>query len=385
MSVLHKYFYLAKEKTVEGCKIFHRSIPKWLYVFPILAVIALILHTICRLSAGFADFMIEYICTAVRFALAKLTGWIPFSVGEMTLILLPFVLIALIALTIRLAVKFNTKTYCRTIAGLLSVICLLYTLFVFTLAPGYNSSTLDAKLGMAQVPVSADELLSTAEILRDEAHALLDEVTFRYANFSVMPYSLDEMTDKLNEAYKKAGKKYTFLHHFSSNVKYVIHSEPMSYTHITGMYSYYTGEANLNINFPDYSLPFTAAHELAHQRGIARENEANFVAFLVCMESDDPYIRYSAYVNMIEYVMNSLYAASPDYYNQFYATLDRKIVYEFIANSQFFEKYRDNVAADVSSAVNNNYLQSQGQTEGTRSYGLVVDLTVAYYKNRQSE
>ncbi len=384
MSVIHKYFYLAKEKTVKGLKFFHSAVPKWIYIFPVLALLALILQFICSLSVGFADFMIEYICTGERFLLAKLTGWIPFSVGEMTLMLLPFAIIILIVLTIRLAVKFNAKIYCRTIAGLLSVICLLYTLFVFTLSPGYKSSTLDVKLGLTQAPVSADELWSTAEILRDNAHALLDEVTFRYANFSVMPYSLDEMNDKLNAAYKKAGEKYDFLHNFSSNIKYVIHSEPMSYTHITGVYSYYTGEANLNINFPDYSLPYTAAHELAHQRGIARENEANFVAFLVCLESDDPYIRYCGYVNLLEYVMNSLYVAGPNYYTDFYNTLDSKIVYEFRANSAFFEKYRENVVADVSSAVNNNYLQSQGQTEGTRSYGLVVDLAVAYYKTQSN-
>ena len=45
-----------------------------------------------------------------------------------------------------------------------------------------------------------------------------------------------------------------------------------------------------------------------------------------------------------------------------------------------FEKYRDNVAADVSDAVNNGYLQSQGAAEGTRSYGMVVDLAVAYFR-----
>lgn len=385
MSTIQKYFYLTKEKVLNGLRVFHRSIPKWLYVFPILAAVAGILHFICNLSTSFADFIIEKVCFVVRFLLAKATGWLPFSVGEMTLILLPLWVILLIALTVRLAVKFDTKLYCRTIAGLLSVICMLYSLFVLTLAPGYKSSTLDTKLQLERVPVSADELLSTAEILRDEAHKLLDSVTFRYGDFSVMPYSLDEMNDKLNDAYEKAGEKYDFLHHFRSNIKYVVLSEPMSYTHITGVYSYYTGEANLNINFPDYSLPYTAAHELAHQRGIARENEANFVAFLVCLESDDPYIQYSGYVNLMEYVMNSLYSASPDYYNTFYSTLDRRIIYEFYASSAFFEKYRENVVADVSSAVNNNYLQSQGQVEGSRSYGLVVDLAVAYYKTASAE
>lgn len=369
----------------KGCAVFFHAVPKWFWAFPILAVISGVLHLICSLSTSFADWMIETLCAPVRFGLAKMTGWIPFSLGEMILLLLPVIVILLILLTVRLARHFNAKLYCRTVAGLLSVICMLYSLFVWTLAPGYQCSTLDQKLGLARVPVSADELLSTAEILRDKVHATLDSITFRYGDFSVMPYSLDEMNEKLNDAYEAAGEKYHFLSNFRSKVKYVMLSEPMSYTHITGVYSYYTGEANLNIHFPDYSLPYTAAHELAHQRGIARENEANFVAFLVCLESDDPYIQYSGYVNLLEYVMNSLYSASPDLYTEFYSTLEREVVYEFYASSAFFDQYRENVAADVSSAVNNNYLQSQGQTAGIQSYGLVVDLAVAYYKAATTE
>jgi hypothetical protein len=44
----------------------------------------------------------------------------------------------------------------------------------------------------------------------------------------------------------------------------------------------------------------------------------------------------------------------------------------------FFDKYRESTVSEVSGAINNSYLQLQG-TEGTRSYGLVVDLAVAYY------
>ena len=43
----------------------------------------------------------------------------------------------------------------------------------------------------------------------------------------------------------------------------------------------------------------------------------------------------------------------------------------------FFEKYRDTVVSQVSESVNNAYLVIQG-TEGTKSYGMVVDLAVAY-------
>ena len=404
-----KSFFSAIWKWIKGAlSVFHRYVPKFFYIFPALAVICAILHLICNYSVPFADLMIEKICAPMRFVLAKATGWVPFSVGELTLLLLPLSITVLVCITVKILKSFDTKPqnaadaadvdvkvaahtvfdaklYCRTIAFLLAVLSLLYSLFVLTLAPGYKASTLDQKMGLPCQPVSAEELLHTAEILRDKAHAELDAVSFRYADFSVMPYSWDEMNAKLNDAFAKTAKKYGFLTNFRSNIKYVMLSEPMSYTHITGVYSYYTGEANLNVNFPDYSLPYTAAHEFAHQRGIARENEANFVAFLVCIESEDPYIRYSGYVNLLEYVMNSLYSANAEWYYEFYKTLDRRIVYEFNASSRFFEKYRENVAADVSDAVNNNYLQSQGQTAGTRSYGLVVDLAVAYYKTHPVE
>jgi hypothetical protein len=159
-------------------------------------------------------------------------------------------------------------------------------------------------------------------------------------------------------------------------------SELMSYTHITGIYTFFTGEANININFPNFTIPFTAAHELAHQRGFAREDEANFIAFLVCIESDDPYLRYSGYTNMLSYLLDAFYAAdkSPNHadYKELYAKVDSAVRAEDRAYYEFFQKYADNIVADVSGAVNDTFLQIQG-TEGTVSYGLVVELAVKYY------
>ena len=143
---------------------------------------------------------------------------------------------------------------------------------------------------------------------------------------------------------------------------------------------YFTGEANINVNFPDYTLPYTAAHEMAHQRGIAREDEANFVAFLVCAASDDEYIRYSGYLNLYEYVANALYSADKEAYSEVRAKLEPAARKEMSAYSAFFDKYRENVAANVTGAVNNAYLTIQG-TPGTKSYGMVVDLAVAYLRN----
>jgi hypothetical protein len=153
----------------------------------------------------------------------------------------------------------------------------------------------------------------------------------------------------------------------------------MSYAHIAGIYSFFTGESNINVSLPDYTIPYTAAHELAHQRGVAREDEANMIAFLVCIRSDDPYIQYSAYVNMYEYVANALRKADRDLYYEVRGMLKTEVRYEMIAYSNYFDQYRDSVASEISGTVNDLYLKGNG-TEGTKSYGLVVDLAVAYNK-----
>ena len=193
-----------------------------------------------------------------------------------------------------------------------------------------------------------------------------------------MPYTLDEMNDRLIDAYDRICERYSFVQRLDSRLKPVMLSEAMSYTHITGVYSFFTGEANINVAFPDYTIPYTAAHELAHQRGIAREDEANFMAFLVCMSSEDAYIRYSGYLSLYEYVASALYSASPQHYQQVASSLIPEVRGEMAAFSAFFDRYRDSVASEITETVNDTFLTMHG-TEGVRSYGMVVDLAVAYY------
>lgn len=353
----------------------------WRSVYILLGISAII-YVISLLSVPFSDFFNRYISSWIRAFLALLTSWIPFSIAEVILILLlpAFIAIIIIACHWHCGSWRNIWAF----AGkLLAVAAVLLVMFVWGFGTGYRTSTLDIKLGLDKKPVSAAELRQTADILTEKVNEMAKEVEFEYQGFSIMPYSLSEMNDKLLEAYDKASEKYDFIPRMYSRIKPVMLSELMSYTHITGVYSYFTGEANLNVAFPDYTLPFTAAHELAHQRGIAREDEANFVAYLVCLESDDAYIRYSGYLNMLEYVTNAYYKADAsekhaDYF-ELRKMLSLDVRYEQQAYSEFFKKYEKNIAADVSGAINDTYLQIHG-TPGTVSYGLVVDLAVAYYK-----
>lgn len=354
--------------------------PIFSLVFFAMCIIAIPVHITCLISSSFADFYNQNIGAFVRAVLAYLTGWLPFSLAETVIIGLPVLVAGMIFLSIKQMKKSDTASI-RCIVGLFSVLTFMYSIFVLGYGMGYHGAPLSEKLGLEEKAVSAEELKKTAEILLEKLEPNLEAVAYSENGDSYMPYTLDEMNDKLNDTYQKVSKKYGFIQNLRSNIKYIVLSEPMTYTHISGVYSYYTGEANLNINFPDYTLPFTAAHELAHQRGIAPENEANFVAFLVCSESDDPYIRYSGYLNMFEYVTNALYAASPDMYYEVISNADSGIKSEMIAYSEFFDKYRESVASEVSDVVNDTYLKTQGQTAGSASYGMVVDLAVAYYRD----
>lgn len=368
------------EKTKENIFMkFLKACPTACLILFAFGLISFFTHMMALASPAFADFVTQGVGAAFRFVLAKLTAWIPFSLAEMIIILLPLILVFLIVFGIRIVKKDDSGIYVKYVCILLSVVMTFYSLFVFTLGTSYHGRTLYEKLGVEKPEYDdPSDLLALSSYLRDRVNECAVNVDFDSEKGSIMPYSRTRLNELLNDACIKASEKYDFISPLRSNFKDVMLSVPMTYTHISGVYTYYTGESNLNTNFPDYTLPYTAAHELSHQRGIAREDEANFVAYLICMESDDNYIRYSAYLNLLEYVQSALRKADKDLYRSFYRTLGRKINIEYTAYDNFFESYRENTAAKVSGAVNDIYLQSQGQSAGTLSYSLVVGLAIAY-------
>jgi hypothetical protein len=354
--------------------------PIWCRIALGVGAVSALLYIGFLVSVGFSDFYTRYIGSFFRGTLALISSIVPFSIAETAIMLLPLILVLAIIWIVKVS-KGTIKDMVRALISMFCVLTLFLSSFSLLFASGYRGSSLDKKLGLQRKNVSGVELYDTATYLHTQMAPLVNKLTFKANGDSVMPHSFFEMNALLQKAYVKAAKKYDFLPTFKSTVKPIILSEPMTYTHISGVYTYFTGESNVNTNFPDYTLPYTAAHELAHQRGIAREDEANFVAFLVCIESDDPYIKYSGYMSVYEYVLNALYRADKNLYKKALNNCNNFLYGEMVAYNLFFKKYEDNVVADVSTSVNNGYLQSQGQSAGSRSYGMVVDLAVAYYKD----
>ncbi len=353
-------------------------IPKTAMVFAALALIALGVNLGYTNHPGFADWFNRYISGNLRAVTATLTAWIPFSLAECLLISSP-VLVAVITLFLTKRASVGKQAFIRCITGVLSVLLLVYFLFVFLFGAGYHTTPLDQRIGIPREKVSKEELYETTLHVIRQLNELEDQVMFVETTGSVRPYSHKKTVELCTESYAALSERYGFIKKLKAPVKQIVLSEYMTYTHISGVYTFFTGEANLNTNYPDFVNVYTTAHEMAHQRGIAREDEANFIAYLVCISSEDPYMRYAGYLNMYEYLASPLYKASPTLYREAVTQLDSRVRYDLACYSDFFEKYRENVAAEVSDTVNNTYLVIQG-TEGSKSYGMVVDLAVAYHK-----
>lgn len=377
-----KDFFLLSDKEKESYQRYndkYEKIPLWSKVSLILALVCLVVYILICISPVLADFFNKYVGGSFRFIFAQITNVLPFSLAEAALILIPILLF----LIIRYVWIYRCNTRRSTVVTLIcifSVASMFFSSFVLTFAAAYRGAELEDKLGIQREKIDKHDLYNSAEYLVEEINKLASEINYDSEGFSIMPYSFNEMNNKLIKAYDKFADEYRFINNFYSRLKPVLLSEAMSYAHITGIYTYFTGESNLNIGFPDYTIPYTAAHELAHQRGIAREDEANMMAFLVSLCSDDTYIRYCAYVNMYEYVASALYKADKDMFRTLDKKLDPNVINEQSAYSAFFKKYSQSITSQVSGTVNDIYLQAQG-TEGRKSYGMVVDLTVAYLKS----
>ena len=345
-----------------------------------LFIISLLVYYVSLKNVRVADFINNGISDLVRMGLAWLSYPFPFSIFELLVIFSPLILI----ITVIIMIKKGRNTVCkiRSIVTLISVISIIFTTYIYTLGIGYHTTTLGKRIGIEEITeVRADELYSTANTVVEQINQLADSLQTDGSQ-TVMPYSFETMNEKLMQAYKKMNADFDIVADFTSRSKPVYFSTVMSDLQITGIYSFFTGEANVNIEYPDYHLPATAAHELAHQRGICRENEANFVAFLVCIYSDDEYIRYSGYLSLYEELASALYRTDKTLYYELRSKLSQVARSDISAANAVYNAHKDSILGKINERLNDAYLKANG-TEGTVTYGYVVRLAVAYYRNNE--
>lgn len=196
---------------------------------------------------------------------------------------------------------------------------------------------------------------------------------------SVPAWASPGFRSAVSRAWEKAGEVDPLLGGRYGDPKAVPFSSAMSWLGIAGICIPHTGEPLVNVDPNNWQLPFTAAHEAAHLRGWAREDEANFLAFWVLRRDPDPALAYSAWGSALVYVASALEASGPqgsEAWARVRATLPSAVREDWKAAFAYWDRFRGPVMA-ASHAVNDLYLKSQGQSDGVKSYGRMVDLLLA--------
>jgi hypothetical protein len=157
----------------------------------------------------------------------------------------------------------------------------------------------------------------------------------------------------------------------------------MTWLSVSGIHTPFTGEANFNREQPDWDLPFTMAHEKAHQRGYAREDEASFIGFLVCISASDPFVRYSGYLHSLG-VLSALRGMAPGLYGETVRLLGEGPRADLRASSAFWNRYRSETLTRVASKTNDAYLRANRIQSGIRNYDEVTQLIVSYYLSKRA-
>lgn len=270
----------------------------------------------------------------------------------------------------------------RAYSALLGAVCAAVTLYVgFCALWGIDSAAdgFQEKSGITARMVSVEELDAVTRYFAARLSETADGVTRN--SEGIFAENRADILEKAPQAYEGIEARFPFLAFDAPCVKPVRFSRVMSALDFTGVYCPFTGEANVNVDSPACLLPATAAHELAHQRGVTSEQECNFLAVLASTSCGDAAYAYSGWLSGYLYLGNALYQADETRWSAVWAALPETVKADLRAQNAYWAQFESGVARKVSNKVYDQFLKSYGQEQGLKSYGTVVDLLVVYYRD----
>lgn len=353
--------------------------------------IAILLLALANFLDGFAEWYAVTIYEGLVNIFGRFFGWFPFSVSELGLyILLTAVVVTLIRGVVSLFRKESSERsdrerWRRTRSRWFFLGAMLLFLYVSCCGINYHRVSFAESADLEIRSYSSRELAQVCRMLTEDVNEKADE---KAALAALQKDEAENWEDYLQEdatsAMKSLAEDFPQLEGYYPKPKAVVFSEILSVQKITGIYSPFTIEANYNRDVTEYNLPFSACHELAHLRGYMQEEEANFIAYLACIKSENIEFQYSGSLRGWINCMNALYWADYDIWAEIRRTLSEKVEADLAENRQFWSRYEGKVA-DISEKVNDHYLRANGQEDGVKSYNRMVDLIVAYYAKQADQ
>jgi hypothetical protein len=310
--------------------------------------------------------------------LRYLFGWVPFSIGDLLyLSLVCFILYKAITYGILLKRR-QVKKYIFLVLLKKTLHFTLYIYISFNILWGlnYNRQGIATQLRLDVQPYSLEELQQLTSVLQNRLNQYAVDVD------SLKRIELNKGRNLFREgalAFRVAKVRYPFLEYEIPSVKASFFSNIGHYFGFTGYYNPFSGEAQLKTTVPFFIKPFVVTHEIAHQLGYGKENEANFVAFLAGRESLNKEVRYSIYFEMYLYALSDLARKDSASARQFRERLHPQVNRDFEAFSNYLRRTR-NIIEPVISRVYDQFLKWNSQPKGKRTYNEVVTWLIAFGK-----
>lgn len=325
------------------------------------------------------DMVYPYVIRTLQGILAEWSSVVESPLWQILAIVLGALILASFVLMIIL--KWNPIQWLGWVLAVFSGIYMFHTLLW---GLNYYAGDLADDMRLEVATYTLEELTEATEYYRDKANALAEQVT-RDANGNVTFADFDILAKKAGDGFRVLtyNKHYPVFAGSTLPVKKLGWADMYTSMGITGVTFGLTGEAAVNPQIPDVTLPFTMAHEMAHRMSIANERDANFAGFLACSVNPDMEYRYSAYFMAYRYCINAMSSVN----NQAAAAAAARIKdgasallkADMQAYDRFFAVKKNDFATDVADTLNDAYLKTSGDTAGIASYSQVCDLLVNWH------
>ena len=330
----------------------------------VLLVVIIILLEVAKKDVNFAENMTRIVARGYGQGASFISSLVPFlSLTEVLFVFLVFVGILLLVLAI---VDFVKITPFKAVNKLLTIPLIALTvvaLYSFSCEAAYNRK--EMPLPYYQEEVNRDDFAKIYNYFTDDLNACIEQLSFQ-DNGDLKAKKLEVITKEVKEAYSIVTDKY--FHPYFGSVKGMFSSFVYREFQITGVTFSPLSEANINTMNTNAQIPFTVAHELAHTKGVMREDDANQLAFYVCLNSKSPYLRYSAYTEFYYQIKNMASGSylTEEQLNQATSKPNEAYGKTIKYISDYWSKHK--LLKDIGEWWNNLYIKNSGVSEGTNSY-----------------
>ena len=312
--------------------------------------------------------------------LLGLTRGLPFSVIEFAAyIIIAGFIITLVIRVIKL-ILIRKDALMKLVSILITIaVTASYAVFLFYLLWGFNfyRTPIDKRMDLPQREYTADELFALSVKLADDAKAIRDKLE-NDTGGALETGDINELFKSVEATYNAYGSTHDLFENAAPIAKEFMFSGLLSRLRILGFYSGYTSEPNVNTQQPSLYLGYTAAHETAHFYGWAREDEANFVAYMICYRSENKTVAYSVTMHALTNCAARLAELDDPRLKELYSHYSDSMKRDIYAYNEYYSRFETSQAGDIAEHINDSYLSFNGQ-QGVKSYENDVDLLLRYY------